>query len=66
MPMLSHHALAVTMALNGSTTDSTTTWLRGNRSRGDSRGVFEASARAITRVGFRRRSREHGAYARIQ
>ena len=52
--------------LNGSTTDSTPTWLRRNRSRGDSRGVFEASANVITRLGFHRRSREHGAYARIE
>ena len=65
MHIFPHHT-AVTMLLNGSTTDSTTTWLRRNRSRGDSRGVFEASASVITRVGFRRGSREHGAYERIE
>jgi hypothetical protein len=51
--------------LNGPTTDSTTTWLCRNRSRGDACGVFEASASVITRVGFHR-SREHGVYARIE
>jgi hypothetical protein len=41
-------------------------WLRRNRARGDARVVFEASTRALTRVGFGRGSRDPGGYERIE